>query len=404
MKICLYFQIHQPFRLKDYSFFRIGSDHTYGATQQNYAIFQRVADLCYEPVTEMLLKQANRHPEFKVSYAISGTALTQMEQYRPDLLDLFTDFANTGQCEFICETDYHSLAYLYNEAEFIRQVRNHKSRIQKLLNYDPDCFRNTELIYDDGLPALVAAEGFEVLLAEGVDRNLLDTHPNQVFSTAGGEMVCLLRNYKFSDDIAFRFTEESWGEYPLTATKFCDWIKEKGVEEGAEVINLFMDYETFGEHRKRETGIIDFLEQLPEAALAAGLSFTTPTEVARAAKAAQIAIKPGELETAKLKVYTAPEATSWADLPRDLSAWRSNAMQVDALKRVYALSERVSKATDTNVMEVWGRLQTSDHFYYMSTKYFNDAVHQSFSPYRTQYDAYINYMNVLTDFEQMLGT
>ena len=390
--VCLYFQVHQPYRLKDYSFFRIGADHNYGATQQNYAILQRVADLCYLPANELMLKLIDRYEgRFKVTYSVSGTALEQMAQYCPEVLESFRALAATGCVEFLNETQYHSLAYLFSREEFLRQVEAHRQQVQTLLGYRTTSFRNTELIYDNSLPTALAGLGFKAVLAEGVDRYLTNNlTPNHVQRSAEGGMAVLLRNYRLSDDIAFRFTDQSWSAWPLKADTYAGWLKALLTQEGGETANIFLDYETFGEHRKRESGIFDFMEALPKYVLGNGQTFATPTELAATL-------------TEAITTYDVPTPTSWADAERDLGAWTADHMQKDALNRIYALEERVLAAKDTNVQEVWGRLQTSDHFYYMSTKYWRDPVHQSFSPYKNPYDAYINYMNVLTDFEGVLG-
>ena len=390
--VCLYFQVHQPYRLKDYSFFRIGGDHNYGATQQNYAILQRVSDLCYLPTNELLLKLIDRNEgKFKICYSISGLALEQMANFRPDVLESFQALAKTGCVEFLNETQYHSLAYLFSPSEFERQVLLHKRRIKELLGYTCTSFRNTELIYDNSIAQTLAGMGYEAVMVEGVDRFLKnELVPNHIQKAVNANIALLLRNYRLSDDIAFRFADQGWTGWPLTATTYAGWLKAILTQEEGETVNIFLDYETFGEHRKKETGIFEFLEELPKEVLANGQSFSTPTELAR-------------LRKEDAPEYDVPTTTSWADAERDLGAWTADNMQKDALNRVYALEEKVLKNGDPNVMEVWGRLQTSDHFYYMSTKYWKDPVHQAFSPYKNPYDAYINYMNVLTDFEGLVG-
>jgi len=390
--VCLYFQVHQPYRLKEYSFFRIGADHNYGATQQNYAILQRVADLCYLPANEMMLRLIDRHEgKFKICYSISGSALEQMATFRPDVLESFRALAKTGCVEFLNETQYHSLAYLFSPQEFERQVLMHKRRVKELLGYTCTAFRNTELIYDNSIAQTLATMGYEAVLVEGVDRFMKnDLSPNHIHKTVGTDMACLLRNYRMSDDIAFRFADKNWGGWPLTADTYSGWIEAILTQEGGNTVNVFLDYETFGEHRKKDTGIFEFIEALPKAVLAAGQRFATPTELARQ-------------RPADAPEYDVPTTTSWADADRDLGAWTQDHMQKDALNRVYALEQKVKAIADANFLEVWGRLQTSDHFYYMSTRYWKDPVHQAFSPYKNPYDAYINYMNVLTDFEGLVG-
>jgi len=392
--ICLYFQVHQPFRLKDYSFFKIGIDHNYGATQNNYAILSRVSDLCYLPANELLLRMIeDGNGTFKVAFSISGTVLDQLEQFRPDVIESFQALAKTGCVEFLNETFYHSLAYLFSRTEFERQVNMHSKRIEKVFGLVPSTFRNTELIYDNNLAKAVEKFNFKSIIAEGVDRFYTDGQTNtNVLDAAYGTAKCILRNNALSDDIAFRFTDTTWDEYPLTPTKYATWLADLETK-GAESINIFFDYETFGEHRKKETGIFNFLENLPKAVKEnTVLKFATPTEIATKAEESK---KPSS-------IYNVPEVTSWADASRDLAAWTADNMQKDALNRVYALEKAVLATNDSKILEVWGRLQTSDHFYYMSTKFWKDPVHAVFNPYKTPYDAYINYMNVITDFETVL--
>ena len=390
--LCLYFQVHQPFRLKDYSFFKIGIDHNYGATQQNYAILGRVSDLCYLPANELLHKLIVKgKAPFACTFSLSGTVIDQLEQFRPDVIESFQALAATGKVEFLAETYYHSLAFLFSRPEFERQVALHSKRITELFGKKPTSFRNTELIYSDELARAVQRFGFKAILAEGVGRNMSSPSAHgMVHQAADTQAVALLRNAQLSDDIAFRFTDQTWDQWPLTAEKFAQWLHVLE-EEGSETVNLFIDYETFGEHRKKESGIFQFLEELPAAVAAqTGFTFATPSQIADAAQ--------GKV----LPPYHAEDITSWADADRDLSAWTADNMQKDALEKLYALEPQIARAADPRISEVWGRLQTSDHFYYMSTRFWRDPVHQVFSPYRSPYDAYINYMNVLMDLKTLL--
>jgi alpha-amylase len=386
--ICLYFQVHQPYRLKDYSFFKIGEDHEYEDEIKNRDILDRIATKCYLPTNQVLsdiIKEGNG--EFKVAFSFSGTVLEQLERYRPDVITSFQNLVKTGCVEILSETYYHSLSYIYSEKEFERQVKMHSEKIRSIFSVTPKFFRNTELIYNNDIARKAASMGYKGILCEGVDRLLNERNPNFVYKPAGVEGIkCLLKNYKLSDDIAFRFSDRTWKEFPLTPKKYAKWIHK--LSKDSDIINLFMDYETFGEHQWKGTGIFDFLRDLPDEILEnRDFSFVTPSEA--------LTIFPVRDQ------YDAPLFTSWADQERDLSAWIENKMQREAIQRIYKLENAVISSGDDAIIEKWSRLQTSDHFYYMSTKFWMDGeVHKYFSPYSTPYDAYINFMNVLSDFEQ----
>jgi alpha-amylase len=312
-----------------------------------------------------------------------------MEKYRPDVLRSFQDLAKTGCVEFLSETYYHSLSFLYSKAEFIRQVGKHKEKIEELFGQSPTVFRNTELIYNNEIANFVSALGFKGIACEGLDHILGYRSPNFLYHAPhSNQIVSLLKNYKLSDDIAFRFSNKEWKEWPLTAPKFAHWVHQ--VAGNGETINLFMDYETFGEHQWPETGIFNFLYHLPhEIFKHPDFNFKTPSEV--------IAAYPTRGE------YDVHHLSSWADLERDLSAWLGNSLQHDAMERIYGLEKRVKETNDERMLDEWAKLLTSDHFYYMCTKYWNDGdVHKYFSHYNTPYDAYINFMNVVTDLEHVL--
>lgn len=411
--ICFYFQVHQPFRLKDYSFFKIGNDHNYGATQQNFGILSRVADNCYLPTNEILLKMLERGKgRFKVSFSLTGTVIDQLEHFRPDVLESFQALAKTGHVEFIGETYNHSLAAFFSRSEFERQVEEHAQRIQELFGQRPVTFRNTELTYVNGMGSWLSGLGYKALITEGVERCLPvgTTNVGQVFNDRDREIDILLRHAGLSDDIAFRLPDKTWDQWPLTPQKFCEWLNLRH-QQGDEYILLGMDYETFGEHRTRDTGIFDFLEGLPaQVYRQPDLYFATMAEIsnlqAKKAEATAMPVAADEEEntlTVFKPVYSVVEPISWADTSRSLSAWTSDRMQQDALKKCYALEPWVNRAADAQITQIWGRLQTSDHFYYMSTKYWSDPVHRGFSPYKSPYDAYINYMNVLSDFSLLIG-
>ena len=366
--VCFYFQVHQPFRLKRYSFFDIGKDHFYEDDEKNKLILDKVSEKCYIKTNRKMLELINRHKgKFKVSYSISGACLEQFENHRPDVLQSFIDLAKTGCVEFISETYYHSLSFIYSKDEFRRQVEMHKEKIKTYFDQTPKVFRNTELIYNNEIAAFVEKMGYKAILCEGVDRYLGKRSPNFLYQPA------------------FRFSDRGWTEWPLHADTFASWVHK--VAGNGEVVNLFMDYETFGEHQWEETGIFDFLDHLPKEILShPDFDFKTISEAADQYKVRDI--------------YDVPDYTSWADAERDLSAWLSNPMEKEAAARIYKLEENVKKTGNPDLMDVWGKMQTSDHFYYMCTKFWSDGdVHKYFSPYDSPYDAYIYYMNVLADFE-----
>ncbi len=388
--VCFYFQVHQPYRLKPFDCFKIGSDHQYEDEAKNIEIMNRVATKCYLPANHTMLQLIDKHQgDFKISYSLSGTVIEQMEKYRPDVLKSFQALAETGCVEFLSETYYHSLSYLYSKEEFSRQIDKHKVKIQEHFNQTPTVFRNTELIYNNEIAKFIEGLGYKGIICEGLDHVLGDRTANFLFHPPQAQNIkCLLKNYKLSDDIAFRFSNRDWDQWPLTAPKFANWVH--GIAGNGDTVNLFMDYETFGEHQWPETGIFDFLEHLPEALLQhPDFDFKTPSELIK-----QFDVK-GE--------YDVPFLSSWADLERDLSAWLGNSLQHDAMERIYKLEGAIKKTNDSSLIRQWSCLTTSDHFYYMCTKYWNDGdVHKYFSHYNTPYDAYINYMNVLTDLEHVL--
>ncbi len=390
VNISFYFQVHQPNRLKKYSYFQIGKDHFYEDDDKNRAIMNKVADKCYLPANKLMLKLIKRfNGAFKISYSISGTAIEQMQKFNRQTLDSFKALADTGCVEFIDETYNHSLSFLYSKDEFVRQVKKHSELIKKEFGQTPVTFRNTELIYNNDVASTVEKMGYKTILAEGADHVLDWRSPNYLYQPQTcNKLKLMLKNYKLSDDIAFRFSNKSWEEYPLTAEKFARWCH--AVAGSGETINLFMDYETFGEHQWEDSGIFNFLEHLPEAILKhPDFKFATPAEVSAS-------LSP----VSKLDV---PYFVSWADMERDLSAWRGNHLQDDSLEAVFSLEQRVMATGNPDLINTWRALQTSDHFYYMCTKWFQDGdVHKYFNPYSSPYDAYINYQNVLADFERTL--
>ena len=383
--VSLYFQVHQPWRLKIYRFFNIGKDHNYLDDFTNRAIMQKIARQCYLPMNALLLKLIKENKgAFKCSFSITGSAVEQFRAYAPEVLDSFRALADTGCVEFLAETYSHSLASLSSKEDFVEQVKLHSKMIKEEFGKKPVAFRNTELIYSDQIGEMVSELGFKTILAEGAKHVMGWKSPNYIYTNAiDNRLRVLLRNYKLSDDIAFRFSNQGWDQYPLTADKFAGWVKE----DAGEVVNLFMDYETFGEHQKATTGIFDFVKALPKAILKHGdMQFATVSEAAKAFQ--------------PVGVLHCPHVMSWADEERDVTAWLGNELQNEAFTKLYALKDKVKALKNADYEYVWNFMQTSDHFYYMATKWLSDGdVHSYFNPYGSSYEAFINYMNVLADFE-----
>lgn len=384
--ICLYFQVHQPFRLRTYRFFDIGQYHDYFDDYANRFIMQQVAEKCYLPANKVLLDLIKTHgTKFKVSFSISGVALDQFEAFAPKVLNSFKALAQTGSVEFLTETHAHSLAALKSKKEFVQQVQSHTERIQSLFGMTPTTFRNTELIYSNDIGDAVFEMGYRTMITEGAKHILGWKSPNLMYcSSSSPKLKLLLKNFQLSDDIAFRFSEQRWNEWPLTAEKFVGWLKNLSAKD--EVVNLFMDYETFGEHQWAETGIFNFLKAFPSLLIKkTNIKFNTPSELAES-------LQP-------VSALNIPYPISWADEERDLTAWLGNEMQDEAFNKVYAIEEKVRLLNHEELYRKWQYLQTSDHFYYMCTKWFSDGmVHRYFNPYSSPYEAFINYMNVLSDF------
>ncbi len=385
--ICLYFQVHQPMRLRKYRFFDMGRSHNYLDDAANRSIMQKVARRCYLPMNALLLRLIEENKgAFRVTFSISGSAVEQFKSYAPEVLESFKKLAATGHVEFLAETYSHSLASLVDMDEFRREVERHVSMVQAEFGQKPRAFRNTELIYSDEIGAEVAAMGFKAMLAEGAKHILGWKSPNYIYAAAQDQKLrLLLRNYKLSDDIAFRFSNRGWDEWPLTAEKYVSWLADDS--NPGEVVNLFMDYETFGEHQWADSGIFDFVARLPKAALAKkqGLEFATVSETAK--------------KYQPVAVLHSPHAMSWADEERDVTAWLGNELQDEAFSKLYALGDKVRELANPDFDFVWNFMQNSDHFYYMATKWLSDGdVHTYFNPYGSAYEAFINYMNVLSDF------
>lgn len=380
--VCFYFQVHQPARLRHYTVFDSGPH--YFDDSRNAEICRKVANKCYLPANRLILDTIRRYDgRFKVAYSITGVLLEQLMTFSPEVMSTFDALAETGCVEFLAETYYHSLSFLYSRDEFVEQINKHAETIRRLFGQKPRVFRNTELIYNNDLAALIESMGsFDGIISEGADHILGYRSPNFVYRPKGCEKLrLLLKNYSLSDDIAFRFSNRSWTQWPLTAEKFARWVSN--VNGNGFVVNLFMDYETFGEHQWADTGIFEFMRHLPGQILRhPDNDFKTPSEV---------------IDTYQpVDTIDVPHLISWADTERDLSAWLGNAMQSNAIHELYRLEKKIKKSGDEKLIGDWRCLQTSDHFYYMCTKYFADGdVHKYFNPYDSPYDSYINFMNVL---------
>ena len=387
--IALYLHVHQPWRVRDYSVFDTAQQHTYfddssATDRNNERVFLKVADKSYRPMNALLQKLLNENPEFRLSLSITGTFIEQARAYAPDVLESFQALVRTGRVEIVAETYHHSLAFFHSLPEFERQVAQHRDLIESTFGVTPTAFRNTELAYNDELAAWADSAGYKAILAEGWDPVLAGRTPNKVYRPIGTENLRLLtKNYRLSDDIAFRFGNKAWEQYPLHADAYEQWV-ERSLDDG-DVVNLFMDYETFGEHQWEDTGIFTFFERfVSDWSHRSERRFVTVTEAAGLFEPA------GEISM--------PHTVTWADSERDLTAWLGNAMQHEAMRHIYALEDDILRSHDEKLVADWRNLQTSDHSYYMCTKWFKDGdVHAYFSPYDSPYDAFLYYMNVLRD-------
>ena len=393
--ITLYLHVHQPLRVRDYSVFDTANDHNYFnepdplSDRNNKKVFDKVAEKSYRPMNALLEKLLNDHEEFKVSLSITGTFLEQAELWAPDVIESFQRLVRTGRVEIVAETYYHSLAFFYSRTEFEAQVEAHKTKIRDLFGVETSVFRNTELSYNDSLAQWADGYGFKGILAEGWDPILDWRSPNFVYQPEGTEKIALLlKNYKLSDDLAFRFSNKQWQEWPLTADKYTEWANAS--INDAPLINLFMDYETFGEHQWQETGIFNFFEDFVNRWL------KNPDNTFYTVSGAIDANKP-------VGTLSMPNTVTWADAERDLTAWLGNSMQQEAMGHLYALEADILRTKDIELISDWRKLQTSDHAYYMCTKWFSDGdVHAYFSPYDSPYDAFLYYMNVIRDLRWRL--
>lgn len=380
--ICLYFQIHQPYRLKRYRFFDIGADHYYYDDAKNQEILVRIAKNSYLPANETILSLIKKTKgAFKVAYSISGLALESMEQYCPEVIDSFKELAKTGCVEFLGETYAHSFSVLKKESkEFELQVKEHSDKIQALFGQKPSVFAGTELVYSDEMVERILDLGFKGVVTEGCQSVLAGwKSPDYVYcSSANQRLKMLLKNSGISNDIAHRFSDWNWDQFPLTAEKLLGWVSDNKQEQ---VVNIFMNYEVLGEIHKAESGIFEFLKALPEQAKQNGIAFGTPSEVMDANR--------------PVDTISVPYPITWAK-ESDLSPWFGNAIQDEAYNRLFSIAERVRLTRDKSLLQDFYKLQSSDHLYYMSTSHYN----QFFCPYDSPYDAFINYMNVASDFMQ----
>lgn len=393
--ITLYLHVHQPWRVRDYSVFDTSIDHNYfndpnpASNYNNEKILNKVADKSYRPMNALLEKLLNTYPEFKVSLSITGTFIDQAEQWAPDVIESFKRLVATGRVEIVAETYYHSLAFFYSRSEFEKQVEAHKTKIRELFGVETSVFRNTELAYNDSLAQWADSYGFKGILAEGWDPILGWRSPNFVYKPEGTENIALLlKNYKLSDDLAFRFSNRAWEEWPLTVDKYNSWMESAIYDQP--LINLFMDYETFGEHQWQDSGIFDFFEEF------VGRWLSNPDNTFYTASEAIDTHKP-------VDVVSMPQTVTWADSERDLTAWLGNSMQHEAMRHLYSLEADVMRTQDSELISDWRKLQTSDHAYYMCTKWFTDGdVHAYFSPYSSPYDAFLYYINAIRDLRWRL--
>ena len=388
--IVLYLHMHQPYRVKHYSIFSVDHDHDYWTDKDWYAgsnnerIFKKVAEKSYRPMLKQLGKLIETTDKFKFSLSMTGTFLEQAEEWAPDIIDSIRKLVKTGRVEIVNETYNHSLSFFVDRDEFEAEVRLHQDRVRELFGVETKVFRNTELAYNNDLAQWAESFGFKGIIAEGWDKILETRTPNKVYRPDGCNSIKLLtKNYRLSDDIAFRFSNKTWNEWPLTVDKYIRWLETAGKQ--GPVINLFMDFETFGENVWKDTGIFEFFNDLVlRWSNDDNHNFMTVSEACDSSISEE--------------TISMPWTVTWADTERDLSAWLGNSMQHEALKAIYDLKESVLASKDEDLIADWRRLLTSDHLYYMSTKHLNDGgVHQYFSPYDSPFDAFLYFMNAVRD-------
>ncbi len=392
--ITLYLHVHQPWRVRDYSIFDTAGHHDYfldnsATDRNNRLVFEKVAEKSYRPMNQLLQRLLDSNPDFKLSLSITGTFVEQAQEYAPDVLDSFKALIATGRVEVVAETYHHSLAFFYSPAEFDRQVELHREMVQRLFNVTPTAFRNTELAYNNQLATWADKAGYKAILAEGWDPILAGRTPNNVYRPVDTENVRLLtKNYRLSDDVAFRFGNKAWQHWPLSTETYSHWL-DASLEHG-NIVNLFMDYETFGEHQWQDTGIFEFFERfVSQWASRSDRTFYTVTGAAQAFE--------------PVDEISMDDTVTWADSERDLTAWLGNSMQQESLRYLYGLEHDIMRSNDLGLIADWRKLQTSDHVYYMCTKWFSDGdVHAYFSPYDSPYDAFLYFMNTIRDLRYRL--
>lgn len=388
--IVLYLHVHQPERVRQYSVFDTAVDHNYfvdpeyDTNRNNEHIMRKVADKSYRPMTALLEKLLHEHPDFRVSLSITGTFIEQALKWAPDVIDSFKRLVDTGRVEIVAETYYHSLAFFYSRDEFERQVDLHRATIKAIFGVETQVFRNTELSYNDELAHWAEGAGFKGILAEGWDPVLQGRSPNQMYRPTGTSNISLLlKNYKLSDDIAFRFSNKNWSEWPLNADSYDSWVNAAVYDQS--IVNLFMDFETFGEHQWADTGIFEFFEAF------VGKWLQNPDNTFYTVSEAIETFEP-------VDEVSMHHTVTWADSERDLTAWLGNSMQQEAMRHIYSLEKDIIRSGDEQLIADWRLLQTSDHVYYMCTKWFTDGdVHAYFSAYDSPYDAFLYYINVVRD-------
>ncbi|MFH1653224.1 MAG: glycoside hydrolase family 57 protein [Pseudomonadota bacterium] len=396
LHIVFYFQVHQPYRLKHYSVLDIAREGNFFDDNLNAAVIRKVGEKCYLPANKVLLELINKYEgKFKIAFSITGVVIEQFRQYYPEVLESFRELARTGCVEFLGETYYHSLSFLFDKDEFLTQVHMHRKLMMDEFGYKPVIFRNTELIYQDELANIISEDGnYKGILAEGVEKILDWRSPLYAYKTHNHNLFLLLKYYKLSDDIAFRFSNRGWPEFPLTTEKFVNWVSDLSlIEKGNKklFVNLFMDYETFGEHQWEDTGIFEFMRHLPDRTFKShNISFAWPSDVL-------------DITNYSPEPLSFPKPVSWADTERDLSAWLENDFQINANETFYDILHQIKATGRDDLIVKARRLSTSDHFYYMCTKYFQDGdVHKYFSPYDSPEQAYIFYMNALAYLRDQL--
>jgi alpha-amylase len=384
--VCLYFKVHQPYRLKEYRMKGVDTPYCYEDIPSDERSIHHLADNCYLPANKIIKELINEHNgKFRITYSVSGTAIELFQKHRPDVIVSFQELVETGCVEMLGETYYHSLSFLHSKKEFNRQVKKHSETIKDLFGVEPFIFRNTELIYNNQLARQITDLGFKGILCEGVERVLQGRIPNQLYMVPGSnDFALLLRNASLSDDIAFRFDDENWIEHPLTADKFAEWLHVHPHE--TEVINLMLDYETFGIHKKAGSGIFEFLKALPGAILANdNFIFTTPSVVLN--------------DNSAKDVYDVPATISWEDGAGSSGVWFENMRQNNTLKKIYSIEKMVLESGNDKAIDTWGRLQAADYFFYMSEESIKAAACQYHNPFTTPEEAFQNYSNIVADFE-----